>query len=249
MKTLLYSTPVLALVALVVLLPTSRVVVGQRHQPPQRRRLIAGGTFPSIGKYPWFATSTGDQYCGATLVHTDLLVTAAHCDKAFVPGKNITLRAYFRNDNRFGGAIRRIVSSVLVQHPNYNATTLNYDFMLIKLTVPVPLSLVTPIPLNTDGAVPADGQVLTTMGFGALSTNGTYLPLRLREVQVAAVPSATCIQQYQNVNGLDSTTRKIVDPTVEVCAGAAPQKGHCFGDSGAWGDIYICLFVCLFLFV
>jgi secreted trypsin-like serine protease len=43
---------------------------------------IVGGTLVPAGKYPWYAVlldKDGDDYCGASLIHPQVLLMAGHC--------------------------------------------------------------------------------------------------------------------------------------------------------------------------
>ena len=48
---------------------------------PKNVPLITGGTLPKISEFPWHATlyKNGNFVCGATIIQSDLLITAAHC--------------------------------------------------------------------------------------------------------------------------------------------------------------------------
>ena len=126
---------------------------------------VVGGVKASADDYPWFAASIGST-CGASLVHEDVLLTAAHCDSAFQKGKRVYVGASVR-DSSSGGAIRRTIEKVM-PHGSFNSNKLTYDYMLLKLDQPVSI---TPIKLNSQASFPSPGTTVTIMGFGRTCSN------------------------------------------------------------------------------
>lgn len=86
-----------------------------------------------------------------------------------------------------------------------------------------PVTGVTPIALNVDeDTIPADGEILTTVGFGDLTFGGVMASV-LQEVDVPYVPYAKCNTQYGGS----------IDPITMRCAGYDEGgKDSCNGDSG-----------------
>jgi Trypsin len=113
--------------------------------------------------------------------------------------------------------------SKFVIHQNYDDIYTLNDIALLFLDSPV--MGVTPIKLNTDIAVPTDGQVLKAIGFGATDGEGTNLADELMEVDLPKFNDKSCNGIY--FDSLDATTM--------VCAGGYPEgvnKDTCGGDSG-----------------
>jgi secreted trypsin-like serine protease len=82
---------------------------------------------------------------------------------------------------------------------------------------------VTPVTLNSNSQVPANGDTLTVIGFGDLKSGAGSYPTFLQEVDVPFVPQDKCNQQY--AGGIDSSTM--------ICAGLDQGgKDSCQGDSG-----------------
>ena len=195
-----------------------------------------GGSISAEGQFPWYAASAGTLFCGASLVHADILLTAAHCQDVLTVASGV-----FVGSNRKGqGAVYRRIRQALV-HPLYDATTLQRDYMLLKLSSPI--TDITPVPLNEQNSVPVDGQLLTLMGFGKNGDDGN-LTTTLRDVEVVAMNHDLCARQYANVTGFDGVTTVQLDAAVDLCAGV-PQggKGQCQGDSGM-----LCCGVCCGVF-
>jgi trypsin len=189
---------------------------------------IVGGNPTEFGKYPTYAISEGILLCGATLIHPDILISAAHCQGRFL---SFAHPFYFLRRARVHlGGIRRDGSDAVEthnvekfrRHPKYNKFLLffggdEYDFSLIKLASP---SAVTPSPWNTIQSVPADDEQLTIIGFGATTEGG--LPTdELLEATVNSFNFALCNEAYDD--GLDEGTM--------ICANATGTD-TCQGDSG-----------------
>jgi len=176
---------------------------------------IVGGTDVPKNKYPFYVN--WDGRCGASLIARDIILSAAHCNP--VRSNKVRINMSDNDDNR--GIVRYIVERR--PHPNYNARTTNYDYMIMKLNEPVPSGIVETIDLNDDGDIPSRSQVLTVIGFGALSEGG-YQSDTLQEVDVRYVPTEQC-----NTN--QSYDGKVDDRTM-FCAGTNDNRDSCQGDSG-----------------
>jgi len=176
---------------------------------------IVGGTNASPGEYPFFAL--WDEQCGASVIHDDLLLSAAHCN---VPqlGNSVVVGAY--NINNLSGATeRRIVQKV--NHPKWDddPQTPAYDYVILKLNQPVTQK---PIKLNRSSQNPSDNEDITVIGFGATSEGGSGSNI-LQEVKVQAYSHSTCVNQYGNK----------IKRAVHLCAGVnGGGKDSCQGDSG-----------------
>jgi secreted trypsin-like serine protease len=132
---------------------------------------IVGGTPAAFGDFPFYASTILPSLCGGTLIHEDIILTAAHCGDAFLDGVHI------------GGVLVNGMDAVEVvsvdqefPHMDYDPTTTINDIMLVKLTAPVTSPLVS---LNFDPTVPAEGDVVTVIGFGHTMFNGSVSDILL----------------------------------------------------------------------
>jgi hypothetical protein len=139
-------------------------------------------------------------------------------------------------------------------HRRYNADSITFDFMVMKLDEKVNLP---PVTLSVDSAILQDGEDVTVIGFGSMqqtrvdlnqngdrinSTNYTvYNPHEtvmeiddddllssriqaLQKVQVEVIPYSTCDELYGG----------FIDRPTMICAGT---ENACFGDSG--GPLFV----------
>jgi hypothetical protein len=207
--------------------PKRRTVkdVEETNMAPETR--IIGGSLAPSGQFPWFAASTGNYFCGASLIHKDILLTAAHCADVFRVGSGVYVGANSRDSSSGGAHYRTIVS--MKRHEDYDDTTIQNDYLLLKLSSAVPN---TPVRLNAQDSFPPSGEVLTTMGFG-LTSEGGSVSYSLREVDLVAIDHNVCAAQYKGVLGLDNATPLTIPEDIMMCAGVrGGGKSSCNGDSG-----------------
>jgi secreted trypsin-like serine protease len=181
------------------------------HKLQQR---IVGGELAAQGAYPSYAIPDfSNGLCGATLIHTDILISAAHCQGVFV---NNTI---YIGGNQLSGsdATETLLATAERVHPSYNPSTMAYDLMLIKLSQASQAPLV---PLNTNAINPADNASVKVIGFGTTQEGG-LVSNDLLEVNVSVVDFLTCNSNYGGA----------IDDNSMICA-ADIGKDSCQGDSG-----------------
>lgn len=184
--------------------------------PNKTAKIVGGNAVTNASKYPFFAIPVNDDgggiLCGASLVHADILVSAAHCAGAFSNSD-----VYIGTSQINGGnAKEKIRASVEYLHPNFDDVTKENDIMLIKLTK---LSTVTPVLYAKAVSVPATDLTTTVIGFGSTKFNGD-VSSTLLEVKVVVEDHDSCEASYGDLN-----------KTVQFCAGVK-GKDACQGDSG-----------------
>ncbi|XP_059901714.1 suppressor of tumorigenicity 14 protein [Gadus macrocephalus] len=197
---------------------------------PRKRSKIVGGADAGVGSWPWQVSLQMDRYghvCGASLVSSRWLISAAHCfqdSDAIKYSDPRSWRAFMglraMSTGNAGAATRPIRRIVL--HPQYDQFTSDYDLALLELSAPVFFSdLVQPV------CVPAPSHTFSTAtscyvtGWGVLMEDGE-LAARLQEAPVKIINRNTCNKLYD-----DAVTPRM------LCAGNL-QGGvdACQGDSG-----------------
>jgi trypsin len=174
---------------------------------------IVGGRPAAAGRYPFFVQSD-PAGCGATLIHEDIVLTAAHCEFTF--SKGVSIGGVLVD----GSDAEKITVDSRCIHPNYT-TPINYDIndiMLVKLSKSSKAPLVT---LNFDAKIPAVKDIVTGIGYGDTTRGGFPSPI-LMQVKLDAYKDQACADEY-----IDYV------PETLVCAGTfAGGKDTCQGDSG-----------------
>jgi len=159
-------------------------------------------------KYPFMVDSGG---CGGTLIEPNVVLSAAHCAAISV----FRIGRHDKNDN--SEQYETFTALEKVPHPNYNSNTLDYDYMLVKLSGS---STRTPATIDR-GDIPLDaGTDVVAIGWGATSAGGGGSS-KLLEVEVDVYSQASCQASYSG---------NVISPRM-VCAARA-GKDACQGDSG-----------------
>lgn len=172
-------------------------------------------------------TIAAGQFCAATVVRPDALVTAAHCledeegyradpeDLRIFTGRVLPLRT---------GTLLRVRS--LSTHPDYDdgAGEANADVGVIRLREP--LKDIAPIPLATPGDAPAwqPGRPLGLWGWGnRASGDGQNFPRQLHDGTVQRFTDRHCDDLYG----------RYFNAASQLCAGQPDGRvDACQGDSG-----------------
>jgi trypsin len=218
---MMWTTHRLSSLALLLLFVASSFQPGSVvAQDEEGANKIVGGTPAGANEFKFFGHTSPLYRCGAALIHPQIILTAAHCECAFVNGvaKEIFLGS---NEllNRDASLDDVPTTTMRVVHPNYSDNTgiLINDILLVKLSRPAS-SEVDPVPWAT--AVPADGSTVTAVGFGGTSVGATSPSQILLKVDVPVVGFATCNSGPYYGGAIDSFSM--------LCAGAS-GKDACSG--------------------
>lgn len=188
------------------------------HLPASPR--IIGGNTTAPGQYPYFAT-TANSVCGATLIHPDILLTAAHCQKQYAMASVVYVGAH-QTDTLDVTAVRRTIIRQYL-HPDNDLIPFESDLILFQLNAPV--TTIPVVKLNSDPDLPETNATLTVIGFGVTSSKSFIHADHLLAVNVFSVPADVCVRQYEAVAD--------INPVSMLCAGdSLPDRDSCGGDSG-----------------
>ncbi|CAB9504563.1 Vitamin K-dependent protein C (Fragment) [Seminavis robusta] len=197
---------------------------------PKRRgtladtRIVGGDLVDNAFKYPFFM-EWEDAKCGASLIHDDIALSAAHCESDVHP---FAMRLFMLNTQTETGLFRTIERQVA--HPLYQGDKQDYDFMIIKLHTSAlvdeqgQLTGAATVDINRDPNIPAVGDPLTAMGYGRTDQDAPDTSDEFREVEIYYISDDTCLEQY----GVGDFVQELM-----FCAGV-PGGGRdtCQGDSG-----------------
>ncbi len=209
-----------------------RSVVEDSAQPDiatQANKVVGGGSLQQ-GDYPFMVSLQFERaeggfvhYCGATLISSSWLLTAAHCaprddEEAYLG--SVHLR---QNLDDTQGVI--IPFKQVIIHPRYQQERSGFDVALVSLAEPVDLPTV---PLASASSSASHGYVV---GWGDLSSGGGALPDVLHEVDVPLMAREDCLQLYQD--NAPSIYEDIDNVDTQRCAGRLDGNvDACQGDSG-----------------
>jgi secreted trypsin-like serine protease len=196
---------------------------------------IIGGTIANAQRYPYYtfivitSQSGSRKFCGGSLVNPDVVLTAAHCIvNPLNPIVNVIALVNYTQSVDVTGFLtgfEHLRSGIAFRvHGNYDSIRVRNDIGLVYLDSPV--NEVTPVNLNDNGNMPADGDPVSVFGHGRISNaEPAEFPNYLMEVSVPIVP-------FQDCNDRNSYLGSIVEQSM-ICAGASSGGyGVCHGDSG-----------------
>ncbi|CAB9502589.1 Plasminogen (Fragment) [Seminavis robusta] len=164
-----------------------------------------------IPPLPWFAVFQGGTLCGGSLIHGDIVLTAAHCvdDNGLPPRVRVGAGDYYN-----GGIVTDVVDGVL--HPSWSwRRSSDPDLAVLKLSYFLPNQVAI---VNDDNSIPAATQPsVFAMGFGLVNDNAVS-----RTLKGGLIPYVDdCSRQSYTYNR-----------TRHLCADSR-QTATCGGDSGA----------------
>jgi secreted trypsin-like serine protease len=195
---------------------------------------IVGGDPVEIANHPWQvalirsvpAEPTRSQFCGGSVIADSWILTAAHCIRSSVVREDPARLHVVVGTSQFFVGGERIPVAALHVHPQYNTTTNDFDFALLRLARPVAMgagAVTRPIEPAGASAQIADGAKAFVSGWGATSEGGPG-SLDLLGVEVPVVSTSVC-NRPESYNG-DITANML-------CAGRETGGvDSCQGDSG-----------------
>ncbi|XP_074135973.1 serine protease 27-like [Sminthopsis crassicaudata] len=199
---------------------------------------ILGGQKTTFKQWPWQASLQykSHHWCGATLIHSSWVMTAAHCfqNQAHDPSVwrvQLGSRTIRPHKLSVGQLYFRRVSKIIV-HPLYFGWPPK-DIALAKMEIPIRFQKnILPICLPTSMENFENGSLCWVTGWGRIKEY-EYLrkPWQLQEMELPLIDQQTCDRYYHIGTNLSFFITRIYDDM--LCAGFEQgQKNSCQGDSG-----------------
>ncbi|XP_031335735.1 protein masquerade-like isoform X1 [Photinus pyralis] len=198
-----------------------------------RNARVVGGEDGDQAEWCWqvaLINSLNQYLCGAALIGTQWVLTAAHCVTNIVrSGDAIYVRVGDHDlTKKYGspGAQTLRVATTYIHH-NHNSQTLDNDIALLKLHGQAELKEgVCLVCLPARGVNHAAGKRCTVTGYGYMGEAGP-IPLRVREAEIPIVSDAECLRKVNAV-----TEKIFILPASSFCAGGEEGNDACQGDGG-----------------
>lgn len=208
---------------LFILCGSIKGVKGQRLRKKKQSRIVGGNVPEEEGRYPYYVRLESARICGGSLVHSDIVMTAAHCNQAFFFGAKAQVSYISAFDTQT--FIEKQVQNSIV-HESYDQATKLNDIALVRLDSPV--VGVDPVELNTELGVPDTGEDVTVFGVGVTDESSQAENFFLHEVIVQVDDMDQCIENYKDAS---FAVPPQINGDTHICA-SAPGKDSCQGDSG-----------------
>jgi len=181
-----------------------------RSVSSQEVKLVGGEDLDEV-KYPWYAVTAGPLLCGGSLIHEDIIISAAHCEAAIRDGfllGGIDLDGSDQN--------RHAVSEML-PHPDFAGGPSPNDILLAKLETP---SDITPIRYASDERNPREGTTVRVVGYGSIREDGPNSWI-MQEITTTVSSIDACWNYYGNYINRDLMvcTLSSDNPPVDTCQG------------------------------
>ncbi|XP_077990107.1 uncharacterized protein LOC144444533 isoform X2 [Glandiceps talaboti] len=206
-------------------------VCGTRPAAPSRARIV-GGQPAELGEYPWQAAlyRYTSQWCGATIIDNQWLLTAAHCvegDSVDIFFVRLGVINRYLDDSDY--QVIRLITEIVI-HPLRYAPTHNYDYALLKLASPIEFNdYVRPACVPRATQYFPDDSACKISGWGKLREHGVS-PDVLHDAEVRIINEGTCQSYFPRDNITDAM----------MCAGYAEGGiDSCQGDSGGPLSCYV----------
>ncbi|XP_076131545.1 transmembrane protease serine 9 [Alosa pseudoharengus] len=205
---------------------------GQR--PAEKQERAVGARAAQRGEWPWVGSLQYQRSyrCGATLIHSKWLLTAAQCfNRDLSPNDwSVSLGSVFPVGL---GALVIPVQTIIV-HPGFNSTSKDFDVALVQLSIPAPRSYtIQPVCLPSFFHVFNENTECYITGWGPVSNKGKQANL-LQKARVNIMNQTECQGSYAE----DLSARKMcvvsMDGDTDMCLGGRGSPLTCRERHGRW---------------
>uniref|UniRef100_A0AAG5CRX1 Peptidase S1 domain-containing protein n=1 Tax=Anopheles atroparvus TaxID=41427 RepID=A0AAG5CRX1_ANOAO len=193
------------------------------HDDQKGNRIVGGydavqGQFPyqvSMRRLPNF------HFCGGSIISSRWVLSAAHCTIGMEPaGLNVYVGSVRLET---GGVYHRTMR--IVNHPLYDAATIENDISLAQTVAPIVFNEYTqPIPLGSSYVLSGNGAVISGWGRSNTMDDGpAQVPDNLQYLTVDILTMEECRAERNGSNNIFDSV---------MCVSSPAGQGACSGDSG-----------------
>ncbi|XP_008053518.1 enteropeptidase [Carlito syrichta] len=211
----------------VILLQCNHKSCGKKLLAQDVTPKIVGGSNAREGTWPWVVALYYNNrlLCGASLVSSDWLVSAAHC----VYGRNLEpskwkaiLGLHMTSNLTSPQVVTRLIDQIVI-NPHYNKRRKDNDIAMMHLEFKVNYTdYIQPICLPEENQIFSPGRNCSIAGWGRIIYEGPTANI-LQEADVPLLSNGKCQQQMPEYNITENM----------ICAGYEEGRiDSCQGDSG-----------------
>uniref|UniRef100_A0A1B0GJ77 Putative serine-type enodpeptidase sp chironomus riparius n=1 Tax=Lutzomyia longipalpis TaxID=7200 RepID=A0A1B0GJ77_LUTLO len=190
--------------------------------PGFQGRVVGGTSATSAAQFPYMAslrTAANAHFCGATIIATRTVLSAAHCTVGRGTG---AVRVVVGTHLRLSGGVSHAVNRI-VNHPSYNANTIAFDVSIVQTSATFTFNNnVQQIAMGT--AHVGGGVTAIVSGWGQTSHPGSA-PNNLQWAALTTLTNADCRNRHTANNAQFVFDHK-------MCTFTRNGQGICMGDSG-----------------
>ncbi|XP_018580082.1 brachyurin [Anoplophora glabripennis] len=183
-------------------------------------RVIGGMTVtPNSVPYQVAIYINGRSFCGGSLISRNFVLTAAHCT---VSASFVELIFGAHNVQAAESTQVRVTSMNIINHGQYNPSTLLNDVALVRIPSAISLNAnIQIVALAPATAGTYAGSVARLTGWGRISDAIDVISPTLGGVNLNIITNSVCASSFGNI--IQSST---------ICTSGAGIVGACNGDSG-----------------
>jgi len=209
---------------------------------------VIGGKNADVNEYPWMVAIRSKEdwegaSCGAAVINSKWIVTAAHCVASMVTGKlKVGKKVVVGEHNIKSTTETKLTKDFqvdkIVPHPDF--VKKQVDLALIKVKGEIDISTYTPVCLPKAG-FDIRGKKVTVAGWGFTKCvankwgdclAGSVKATVLQELEVPVSSNAACKKSYVKGGGTGDPAKSNI-----FCYGLSKGRTACSGDSGS-GVVY-----------